>query len=432
MRAPVMKRFVFASIWLALGLCFLEVSAWALLRFSPGLSDRVSLAASGADSGERGRAAARIGHRFRGTFWEEVVHPYLGFVVKPPPGVDPGSIQALGLPWGGAFPGEHGDDTVVIGLFGGSVAAYFGEAGGVDRVAAALADHPALAGKRIAPVLAAHIGYKQPQQLMTLAWLQALGVRFDWVILLDGFNEVVAPAFELAPAGVFPFFPGHWHQRVASLETNTALREAIGEIAYRKTRRANAAASFLASPLARSHFAELVWALWDRREEHALEAVRRRLAEGEAAALSARDYAAKGPARPRRDPDAFADELATFWMESAREMRSLVAGRGGRFFHFLQPNQHVAGSKPIGAEEAAIAIEGGDAFAPHVARGYRALRERGELLARESDFHDLTQVFVHVEEPLYVDNIGHVGKRGNELLADAIAAAIRSDLDAAR
>jgi len=427
-----MKRLVFASILLALGLGFLEASAWALLRFTPGLADRALLAATGADPGERGRAATRIGHRFRGTFWEEVVHPYLGFVVKPPPGVDPDSIQALGLPWGGEFVGEHGPDTVVIGLFGGSVAAYFGEAGGIERIAAALADHPALAGKRVVPVNVAHIGYKQPQQLMTLAWLQALGVRFDWVILLDGFNEVVAPAFELAPAGVYPFFPGHWHQRVASLQANPTLREAIGEIAYRKSRRASAAAAFLASPLASSRFAELVWALWDRREERALEAVRQRVAAGEGASAASRDYAAQGPPRSSADADAFAADLATFWMESAREMRSLVEGREGRFFHFLQPNQHVPDSKPIGPEEAAIAIEGGDAFAPHVVRGYRALRERGERLARESDFHDMTQVFVEVEEPLYVDNIGHLGPRGNELLADAIAAAIRRDLDAAR
>lgn len=425
-----MKRLAFATIWIGLAVGFLEVSAWALLRFSSGLGERATLAASGEDAGERGRAAARIGHRFRGTFWEEVVHPYLGFVVKPPPGVDPDSIQALGLPWGGEFVGEHGRDTIVIGLFGGSVAAYFGDMGGVDRVAAALADHPALAGKRVVPVLAAHIGFKQPQQLMTLAWLQALGVRFDWVILLDGFNEVVVPPFELEPAGVFPFFPGRWGQRVASLETNTALREAIGEIAYRKSRRASAAASFLGSPFAKSRFAELLWALWDQREERALEAVRQRVAAGEGAAAST-DYAAKGPTHARVDPDAFAAELATFWMESAREMRALAEGRGGRFFHFLQPNQHVPGSKPIGADEAEIALRGGEAFAPHVVRGYAALRERGRVLAGEgAQFHDMTQVFAEVEEPLYVDNIGHIGKRGNELLADAIAAAIRSDLDA--
>lgn len=422
-----MKRLIFALSWIAIGVAMIEGASWLLLRSAPDLRDRASLAATGADPGERGRAAARIGHRFRGGFWEEVVHPFLGFVVVPPPGTDPESIQALGLPWGRELVREHGADTVVIGLFGGSVAAYFGDGGGVERIAAQLADLPAFASKRIVPVIAAHIGYKQPQSLMALAWLQALGVRFDAVVLLDGFNEVVVAPLELEPAQVFPFFPGHWHQRVASLETNTEMRARIGEIAYRKERRASLAASFAASGWRRSQTAELGWALWDRREERAIEGLRERIERG--VAVESRDYAARGPERKPREPEQLAGELADFWMESSREMRALVEARGGRFFHFLQPNQHVPGTKPIGDAERAIAIAGGEGFSGHVERGYRQLRERGRTLAAEgAHFHDLTQVFARVEEPLYVDNIGHIGKRGNELLSEAIADAIRADL----
>ena len=68
-------------------------------------------------------------------------------------------------------------------------------------------------------------------------------------------------------------------------------------------------------------------------------------------------------------------------------------------------------------------------FAPHVAIGYPRLRERGvELVARGVRFHDLTQIFADTHEPIYADNIGHVGARGNQMIADAIAAALRKDL----
>lgn len=426
-----MRRFVFALLWIAIGLGAVEATAWALLRARPVLGERAALAARGEDPGERGRAATRIGHRFRGGFWEEVVHPFLGFVVVPPATVAPGTLRALGLPFAGEQPLVAGPDTVTVGLFGGSVAAYFADSGGIERVAQQLADLAPFAGKRVTPIVGAHIGYKQPQQLATLAWLQAHGVRFDVVLLLDGFNEVVAAPFELVPNGVYPFFPGHWHQRVAAFEASVAMQERIGEIAFRKRRRADAAAAFLGSPLRHSHLAELGWALFDLREERALEAARARSDPAEASA--ARAYAASGPAPPTRDPEALADELARFWAESSRQMRALTEARGGRFFHLLQPNQHFAGSKPIGPDEHEVAVRGGEVFAEHIGRGYPRLQQQGRALVAEGTrFHDLTGAFRDVEEPLYVDNIGHLGRRGNELLADAIAAALRADLEAER
>ena len=83
----------------------------------------------------------------------------------------------------------------------------------------------------------------------------------------------------------------------------------------------------------------------------------------------------------------------------------------------------------MGADEQAVAIRGGEAFAPHAMRGYRFLRERGaELAARGVHFHDLTQLFAETAEPIYIDNIGHLGRKGNEMMAAAMAARIATDL----
>jgi hypothetical protein len=314
----------------------------------------------------------------------------------------------------------------VIGVFGGSVAAYFAKGGGTQAIFDGLQSLPRFAGKRLVALSAAHLGYKQPQSLIALAYLQALGVRFDVVILLDGFNEVVNGPFELVPAGVFPLYPDRWHQRVANLELATGMRERIGVIALLKQRRAAWTQRLLATPLRSSRAAQLVWALHDRLLESALE--RERLALDREGAARGKDFAATGPAW-RGDDDALVAELASFWFECSLEMRALAEARGALFFHFLQPNQHVPGSKAIDAAEHDVAIRGGEAFAPYVARGYERLRARGaELRTRGSRFHDLTQIYADVSEQIYVDNIGHVGSRGNELMAAAIAEAIRSDL----
>jgi hypothetical protein len=205
------------------------------------------------------------------------------------------------------------------------------------------------------------------------------------------------------------------------------MRARIGEIAFLNQQRSSWAQRLLHSRLRHSRTVELVWALLDRTLEVRVEAVR--LALGTTRSNQALEYAASGPPWPSTVDEDLYRELASFWMRSSLGMRALAESDGALFFHFLQPNQHVPGSKPMGDEERAVAVRGGETFAPHAAAGYRHLRERGtELRGRGVRFHDLTLVFAETREPIYVDNIGHVGARGNEMLADAMAASIREEL----
>lgn len=425
-----MKRIFFRTLLIVVGLAILEGGSWLLLAASPQLRGRLQTVAAGEDPSARGRAQGRIGHLLpRGGFLEEVVHPYFGYAVIPPAQalVGPLSLDALGFPNGGPFDRDHPPNSVVIGIFGGSVAAYFAKSGGVQAIFEQVKALPSFAGKRLVVLTGAHIGMKQPQSLMALSYLQALGVDFDVVILLDGFNEVVNAPFDLVPAGVFPFFPSLWNQRVANLELDTVMRSRIGELAYLKERRQDAIARLLASPLRHSHSVELLWALYDRSLETTIEAKRLELDTHKNDAQ--RDYTATGPQWPHGSDDALSEDLAAFWFETSLQMRALTEARGGRFFHFLQPNQHVPGSKPMDAAEQSVAIRGGEAFAPHASRGYRFLRENGARLAAQGvHFHDLTQIFAETTEPIYIDNIGHLGRKGNEMMAAAMAEQIANDL----
>src|SRR5205807_2871539 len=104
-------------------------------------------------------------------------------------------------------------DKLIVAIVGGSLACYFRQYG-VERLEDLLKKDPRLAGKRFLFVNLALGGYKQPQQLMTLNYLLALGAQFDILINIDGFNEVALYEFESAGAHVFPAFPRAWASRI--------------------------------------------------------------------------------------------------------------------------------------------------------------------------------------------------------------------------
>ena len=72
----------------------------------------------------------------------------------------------------------------------------------------------------------------------------------------------------------------------------------------------------------------------------------------------------------------------SFWPTSGQPARScldrLCRGRGVSYYHFLQPNQYLAGSKPILEDEKQIAIVEGHPYGQGVARGYPLLIRRRE------------------------------------------------------
>ena len=53
-----------------------------------------------------------------------------------------------------------------------------------------LKSHPRFANQEIVLLNTAVGGYKQPQPLMVVSYLLALGAHFDAVINIDGFNDV--------------------------------------------------------------------------------------------------------------------------------------------------------------------------------------------------------------------------------------------------
>jgi hypothetical protein len=102
-----------------------------------------------------------------------------------------------------------------------------------------------------------------------------------------------------------------------------------------------------------------------------------------------------------------------------------MVDQGGIFIHFLQPNQYVSGSKPLGNHEKQIAFSAQSLYKNPVETGYPYLRAVGQRLNGAGIwFEDLTGIFASATRELYIDNCCHVNKEGNEFLARAIAAAL--------
>jgi hypothetical protein len=351
---------------------------------------------------------------------EDVLHPYLGFVGDP--ALDPGFTD-WGF-WGtlGPHPPARGPDRLLVGIFGGSLAADLYEYGGA-RLKARLRESGLWAGREIVLLNTAYGGYKQPQQLMALNYALALGAQFDIVVNLDGFNDVALDASENAPQGVFPAYPRGWAMRVERFH-DPALVEQVGLLAYLRGRRAGLAAGFAARPWRYSVTAGLVWTLLDRLSAARVAEARRAL---DAFRPADRRYQATGPARPATEAAAY-EELASVWERGSLQLDRLCRANGIRYFHFLQPNQYVEGSKPMGPAERRVAVNPAQPYRAGVERGYPLLQAKGrEIASAGVSFHDLTRVFSRIHEPLYVDDCCHVNQRGYELLADAIADAIVAD-----
>lgn len=353
-----------------------------------------------------------------GSMANELVHPFLGYVQRHSSRT--GSLEVG--PWGfhqriDAPPAAEG--AYRIGVVGGSVAFIFSFKG-QDRLRQQLAGSPAIDGRPVEVVSLALGGMKQPQQLMTVAWMLSVGERFDAIVNIDGFNEVAFGA-ENARNGVYPAFPRNWWLRVGNIQGLDEL-EAIGRVAAWSRNRRRLAAAFDGSPIVRTITGNLVWRLLDRAVSDRVVAAEADLAAKAASGLS---YRETGPPFEHAADHALYASVAGHWQRASVALERLCRGYGIRYIHLLQPNQYVPDSKPMGAEERAQAFDPEHKRREAVLGGYpQLLKAAPALIEADVDFHDLTRLFADVRTPAYSDTCCHLNQFGNDGMADYLAEVI--------
>jgi hypothetical protein len=358
------------------------------------------------------------------------VHPYVGFVEEPrddsgviPFGQErPVPVSTFGYLDRAGPIHARAEGKVIVGILGGSVASLFA-VNGAERLRADLHESPSFAGKELVFVNLALGAYKQPQQLMTLSYLLALGARFDIVLNIDGFNEVALYESENGGRRIFPAYPHGWYGRVEVADPQ--LGRLLGEVAYVNSRRADLARTFSKPPWRYSVLCNLLWEALDRgypARIHALKEEFRRTSPARG------NYFVTGPPSHFATREALYEHLASLWANSSIQLAALCSANGIRYHHFLQPNQYLAGSKPLGRRERREAYRADHPYRPSVELGYPLLIRNGrDLRARGVRLHDLTGLFAGIDEPIYADDCCHYNRRGYEIMADRVAAAILDD-----
>lgn len=430
-KQPFRRRALFVALAAAVVLVTIELAAAAAWWWTTGSGFTWSAAAAARASARRGEYSARHevqvdpGNSVSLAMARCALHPYLGYVFDASLPENAGKVTPYGFLDEAPPLRRRGPDRFLVAVTGGSVAMLMC-AGAKQTLIDELQRSPALRGRRVEVVVLAVGGYKQPQQLLSLQLVHALGgefdCEFDCVVDLDGYNDVVQVQEDL-DAGVPPWFPRSW-RRFTDANPDPAQLRRIGHLAVlldERTSSADAAESWWWSPTA-----QFLWLVGDRRRGLAI--AEQRVAVERAA--SAPSFAATGPGRPGRTIADARAEMVEVWRRSSLAMHALCEQMGARYFHFVQPNQYVPDGKPIGPAEAAVAVAASAPGIDAVRAGYPLLREAGARLVRDGvRFQDLSWLFRDHPEPLYIDTCCHLNHAGYVLLAAHLAASIRRHLE---
>lgn len=354
-------------------------------------------------------------------------HPYYGFVARDDRPLDKRrtmeELTASQMGFTGDTPlFDPSGKTFLVLITGGSVAHYFA----TDKGAALLEwleKRPEFVGRKGRLLDTALPGYKEPQQLLILSDLLALGVRPDVVVNLDGFNEACIARKTLETGG-YPFLPWFWSGDDAPSRERLRL---LGRLEFLEGLRDRAARLLSRLPV----YPALVGfpaASLDR------------LANDRAAAIEnalARERAAANPlSRQRTSPEGgfylgpnivmpreqFPELAAAEWARASILLHDMVRVVGGRYFHALQP------AEPLWA-----AARGQDAgplcTESCVGDGYPAFARSGKALATAGiRFADLSAALT--DTPDAFKDCCHMTPAGQEALFGAVTSLLARTWDA--
>jgi len=356
-----------------------------------------------------------------------VIHPYYGYVTNPH--ISP-AVDKFGFLGTEDQIQSASQDKIVVAMVGASVATQLASktyAGDILRTE--LKKIPAFQGKELILLNLGNGAFKQPQAVMTINDILSRGGHIDVLIALDGVGEIALPeAHGNLSDGISPFYPQHWQLLVDS-KMSAEQTTAFADFRFTRNIRVRLASLFSKPVLRHSITANLIWRIADVSLAETMAAYRtaanKESRKDSAGRLSNDRRAFLGPPveyATRRD---LYMDIARNWGRSSLLLHNLMRSQDGLYFHFLQPNQYIAGSKPLGEHERTVAIHAASPYRRPIEIGYPYLQAMGESLRKAGIwFEDLTPVFAGMEQELYNDNCCHLNNDGNLILARKIAAVI--------
>ena len=358
-----------------------------------------------------------------------VIHPYYGFIGIPHKSANKYGFYGPDVPVVQSF----AKDKVVIAILGGSVAAQQGIRS--QELVAELRKHSFFKDKKITVLNLAIGAYKQPQQLMVLNDILAHGGHFDIVINIDGFNELFVGYNRNHTKHVSIFFASGWFDRVKGM-VSLEIQAIMGEIKIVEEERREYARFFSRFLPAHMVTANLFWKLKDRRFYYKLIKLRSILSKSDNQPGSVDtkhrtidNRAFTGLPEKYKDLRQFSLDVTKHWARCSTMLHNMVTNQGGHYFHFLQPNIFLFGSKqptsPKEKEAAAMRWRLKNCIV-----GYPYLRAAGRRLAEMGiNFVDATMLFADTKDPIYTD-VCHYNDKGkgmmNKFMAKTIGLTVTS------
>jgi hypothetical protein len=366
------------------------------------------------------------------------LHPYFGFAG--PYDQQVGSLYTNNLGFlqrePVTIPFTPSANDVVVAVFGGSVAEklVIGDAGGLP-LREALQRRPIMAGKNVVLLNLAQGAAKQPQQLLTLAYLLGLGQRIDLVINIDGFNEFTM-AYENHRLGLDPALPAAQMMvpllmEIADAPSSGRYYELVARMLSSREAVARSSQALRSVRTGIGLVTAYVRATWSRKTYS--KAVR----EYSTLMMDSRNWFALrervGLDVPVRIPDAqIFPALFDLWLRSSQQMRILTEAQKGHYLHVIQPNQFYS-KHPFTPREREIALSQQEAagYRQGVERGYALLAARDAILQSNAIVSGVA-LFDDVADEVYSDNCCHYTGKGETLLAEFVAARAEQRLAAER
>ncbi|MEM7351190.1 MAG: hypothetical protein AAF657_10315 [Acidobacteriota bacterium] len=386
-------------------------------------------------------------HRTSDTVVESYrLHPYFGYVLQP------SRLAAAERAASRIVQNNHGFDEprdfpylrrdeneVIVGIFGGSVASkltVFEHREGI------IARHLAAAlGKSVDDITVLNFGqggFKQPQQLLIYTYFRTLGQELDWVINVDGFNELALTQIN-ARNGVEIGMP--------SVDHVGSLRKVVGSVGKGQTlermlavRTAWRDYEAMEARASSGEAWELRFAAGWMVDQFLVKLYRKRFSTKVLAysSLQSSDneeswyYLDDQPvANGEAATEADLRRAVDLWRNASLMMHRAQTEAGGRYLHFVQPNQYHPTGRVYGEAEKAVAFADRSPYREPIERGYPLLNATvPEVRAAGVAIHAPLELFDAAEEAMYVDSCCHYTAAGETILAEAIGVAMGEMVDA--
>lgn len=240
-------------------------------------------------------------------------------------------------------------------------------------------------------VNAAYGGKKQPQQYITAVYLDLLGLDYKLVVNIDGFNEIAILMSENSNQGIPAIFPRSYFKQVEAFVDGLKCIETL-----------NADLTFL--PFL--DFANLV------RRQMCLKSV-------------ANEDINYRQIFKQKNFQEYMAEAQAIWATSSNKLNSFLYSKKKQYIHVAQPNQYLAGSKPLSNDELKYAYV--DQYITDIVNTY--YRDLKTDAIESKNFLDLRFVFEKNETTLYRDACCHLNEEGMSIIAQEIVLKNKSLFD---